>query len=124
MQQIKVPFGTSVTAPTFRYSPAITAQAFGTMEMLFGHRVILGVGTGEAMNEVPLGFLGRSIPRRDRLIEAIQIMKKLWKEASSTSPAAVLPAQSGQRYMKSDVPIFMSAMGPKMAKIVGEYETD
>jgi coenzyme F420-dependent glucose-6-phosphate dehydrogenase len=80
MQEIKIPFGTSVTAPILRYHPAIAAQAFATMETLFGHRVMLGVGTGEAMNEVPLGFQWpKYSERRDRLIEAVQVMKKLWR---------------------------------------------
>jgi coenzyme F420-dependent glucose-6-phosphate dehydrogenase len=123
MQQIsKVPFGTSVTAPTFRYHPAITAQAFGTMEMLFGHRVILGVGTGEAMNEVPLGFPWPKYPeRRDRLIEAIEIMKKLWEGDFVDFDGKYYKLKAANAYMKADVPIFMSAMGPKMAKIVGKY---
>ena len=44
--------GTSVLTPTFRYHPAVIAQAFATLGVLFPGRVMLGVGTGEAMNEV------------------------------------------------------------------------
>ena len=47
--------GTSVLTPTFRYHPAIVAQAFATLGCLFPGRVVLGMGTGESMNEVPLG---------------------------------------------------------------------
>src|SRR3982074_227720 len=49
----RVLLGTSVTTPTFRYHPAIVAQAFGTLGALFPGRVVLGVGTGESLNEVP-----------------------------------------------------------------------
>jgi len=44
--------GTSVDDPTFRYNPAVVAQAFGTLACLYPERVILGIGTGEALNEV------------------------------------------------------------------------
>ncbi len=122
MQQIKIPFGTSVTAPIFRYHPAIAAQAFATMETLFGHRVMLGVGTGEAMNEVPLGFSWPKYPeRRDRLIEAVRIMKKLWEGGFVDFDGKYYHLKSANLYMKADVPILMSALGPKMARTVGVY---
>ena len=122
MQDMKVPFGTAVTAPIFRYHPAITAQAFATMEALFGHRVILGIGTGEAMNEVPLGFKWpRYAERRDRLIEAVKIMKKLWQGGFVDFDGRYYKLNSANLYLRADVPIVMSAMGPKMARVVGEY---
>jgi len=49
----RVTIGTSVATPTFRYHPSIVAQAIGTIAVLNPGRVILGVGTGESMNEVP-----------------------------------------------------------------------
>jgi len=49
----KVAIGTSVLTPTFRYHPSIVAQAFGTLGSMFPGRVILGIGTGESLNEVP-----------------------------------------------------------------------
>src|SRR5690606_19219651 len=52
----RVRLGTSVVTPTFRYHPAIVAQAVGTLACLAPDRVFLGVGTGESMNEVPLGI--------------------------------------------------------------------
>lgn len=51
----RVTLGTSVVAPSYRYHPGIVAQAMGTLACLFPGRVMLGVGTGEAMNETPLG---------------------------------------------------------------------
>ena len=51
----RVVLGTSVLTPSFRYNPAIVAQAFATLGCLAEGRVILGVGTGESMNEVPVG---------------------------------------------------------------------
>jgi len=49
----RIAIGTSVLTPTFRYHPSIVAQAFGTLGSLFPGRIILGVGTGEALNETP-----------------------------------------------------------------------
>ena len=46
----RVALGTSVLTATFRYNPAVVAQAFATMACLYPERVILGLGTGEALN--------------------------------------------------------------------------
>ncbi len=48
--------GTSVMTPTFRYNPAVIAQAFATMGCLYPGRIFLGVGTGEALNEIATGY--------------------------------------------------------------------
>src|ERR1700749_5089515 len=68
----RVQIGTSVATPTFRYPPSIVAQAFGTLGAMFPGRVVLGVGTGESLNEVPA--TGMAWPgakeRRGRLAEA------------------------------------------------------
>src|SRR6266516_3135000 len=49
----RIAMGTSVLTPTFRYHPAIVAQGFGTLGSLSPGRMILGLGTGESLNEVP-----------------------------------------------------------------------
>ena len=49
----RIVMGTSVLTPTFRYHPSVVAQVFGTLGAMFPDRVILGVGTGEGLNEVP-----------------------------------------------------------------------
>src|ERR671911_875373 len=73
-------FVTGVTAAVYRYNPAIIAQAFASLDVLYPGRIGLGVGTGEAMNEVPVGFDWPDAKTRlTRTIEAIQIIKKLWK---------------------------------------------
>jgi coenzyme F420-dependent glucose-6-phosphate dehydrogenase len=122
MQQVKIPFGTAVTAPYLRYHPAITAQAFATMQGLYGNRVILGVGTGEAMNEVPLGFDWPKYPeRKDRLIESIEIIRALWKGGFVDYDGKYYKIKGANLYMKADIPIIMAAMGPKMSRVAGEY---
>jgi coenzyme F420-dependent glucose-6-phosphate dehydrogenase len=78
----KMKFVTGVTAPIYRYHPAIIAQAFASLDVLYPGRIGLGLGTGEAMNEVPLGYdwPKSSKVRLTRTIEAIQVIIKLWNE--------------------------------------------
>jgi alkanesulfonate monooxygenase SsuD/methylene tetrahydromethanopterin reductase-like flavin-dependent oxidoreductase (luciferase family) len=73
--------GTGVTAPILRYNPAIVAQVFATLGYMFPNGVLLGLGMGESLNEVPTGNVWPSSSERfRRLKEAIQIIKKLWTE--------------------------------------------
>jgi coenzyme F420-dependent glucose-6-phosphate dehydrogenase len=77
--QKKMKLMTGVTAGVYRYNPGIVAQAFASLDVLYPGRIGLGVGSGEAMNEVPLGFDWPSADIRvERTIEAIQIINKLW----------------------------------------------
>ncbi|MFL6391698.1 MAG: LLM class flavin-dependent oxidoreductase [Nitrososphaeraceae archaeon] len=75
----RMQFVTGVTAPIHRYHPAIIAQAFASLDILYPGRIGLGLGTGESMNETPLGFdWPRPKARLKRVIEAAQIISKLW----------------------------------------------
>src|ERR671924_1621986 len=78
----KMQFITGVTAPIYRYHPVIVAQAFASLDVLYPGRIGLGLGTGEAMNEVPLGYdwPKSSRVRLTKTIEAIQVIRKLWNE--------------------------------------------
>src|SRR6201998_1233771 len=77
-----VVIGTSVLTPTFRYHPSVVAQVFGTLGTMFPVRVVLGVGTGESLNEVPA--TGLEWPpfkeRFARLREALTLIGRLWRE--------------------------------------------
>lgn len=76
-------FITGVTAAVYRYNPGIIAQAFASLDVLYPGRIGLGVGTGEAMNEVSVGFDWPSADTRlERTTESIQIIKKLWNKGS------------------------------------------
>jgi coenzyme F420-dependent glucose-6-phosphate dehydrogenase len=73
--------GTSVLTPTFRYNPAVIAQAFATMGCLYPNRIFLGVGTGEALNEIATGYQGEwpeFKERYARLRESVRLMRELW----------------------------------------------
>src|SRR5712672_1280359 len=82
----RVQIGTSVATPTFRYHPSIVAQVFGTLGAMFPDRVVLGVGTGESLNEVPA--TGAPWPefkeRFARFREALTLIRQLWREERVT----------------------------------------
>jgi coenzyme F420-dependent glucose-6-phosphate dehydrogenase len=120
----KIKFGTAVTCPLFRYNPAITAQAFASMRAMFPNRIFLGVGTGEAMNEIPVGCKWPSLKERiERLEEAVQIMKLLWSDDFVTFKGKYYNLRKAMLYTKpeTEVPIYIAAFGPKVAKLAGKY---
>lgn len=80
-------FVTGVTSPVYRYNPAIIAQAFASLDILYPNRISLGIGTGEAMNEVSVGFEWPSPETRlNRTIEAIEIINNLWHKGQQSLP--------------------------------------
>ncbi len=71
--------GTGVTAPTFRWHPAMVAQASATLAAMYPGRHWLGVGSGEAINEHVVGQYWPEAPERiNRMFEAVEIIKKLY----------------------------------------------
>src|SRR5439155_22457483 len=74
--------GTSVLTPTLRYHPSIVAQGFATLACLNPGRVFLGIGTGEALNEIPATAAEwpGARERRQRLAESIELMRALWTD--------------------------------------------
>lgn len=120
----RVVMGTSVLTPTLRYHPSVVAQVFGTLGDLYPSRIFLGVGTGEAMNEIPAtgGVWPAFKERRDRLIEAIELKRLLWAEERVTFEGQYYKTDRATIYDKPEhpVPIFVAAGGPQMAKTVGK----
>ena len=118
----RVILGTSVLTPTFRYHPAIVAQAFGTLGVLFPGRMILGVGTGEHLNEGALGVQWPEYRERfARLREAVVLIRQLWAEQSVTFDGEYYHTRNATVYDRPDepVPIYVSAGGPQVAKYAG-----
>jgi coenzyme F420-dependent glucose-6-phosphate dehydrogenase len=118
-----IAIGTSVVTPTFRYHPSIVAQAVGTLGAMFPDRVLLGVGTGEGMNEVTA--TGVEWPptseRFARLKEAIALMKKLWTDELVTFEGQFYKTYKATIYDRPEkpVPIYVAAAGPAAAKLAG-----
>jgi coenzyme F420-dependent glucose-6-phosphate dehydrogenase len=115
--------GTSVLTPTFRYNPAVIAQAFATMGALFPGRIFLGVGTGEALNEVAVARLEWPDfkERFARLREAVRLIRILWKEDQVSFEGEFYQTSNATIYDRpeSGVPIYIAAGGPVVARYAG-----
>jgi coenzyme F420-dependent glucose-6-phosphate dehydrogenase len=120
----RVIIGTSVLTPTFRYHPAIVAHAFGTLGSMFPGRVVLGIGTGESLNEVPSSGLAwpEQKERTARFKEAVDLIRRLWSEERLTYEGTYYKTENATIYDRPDqqVPIYIAAAGPFMAKFAGE----
>jgi coenzyme F420-dependent glucose-6-phosphate dehydrogenase len=142
-------FTTGVTAAVYRYNPGIIAQAFASLNVLYPGRIGLGIGTGEAMNEVPLGFDWPDAGvRLERTKEAIQIINKHWKkkyqnqtsvttytepenENGSKRPDMASVNFEGKHFRlknarlytppSTDIPLYMTASGPDAIKVAARY---
>lgn len=115
--------GTSVVTPTFRYHPSIVAQTMGTLGALYPGRVMLGVGTGESLNEVPSTGLEwpKFKERFGRLKESIQLMKRLWSEERVTFEGEYYRTENATIYDRpeSPPPLYIAASGPTAARLAG-----
>ena len=118
----RVLLGTSVLTPTFRYHPAVVAQAFATLGCLAPGRVILGVGSGESLNEVPLGIDWPDGKERfARLKEAVALIRRLWTEDRVTFDGTYYRTEHATIYDKPEqpVPIYIGASGPAATRLAG-----
>ena len=123
-----IKIGTSVMTPTFRYNPAVLAQAFASLGCLYPDRIIAGFGTGEALNEIATGFRGAGEQewpefkeRFARLREAVRLMRAVWTgdrvnfdgDYYSTHDASIYDRPEG------GIPVYIAAGGPTVAKYAG-----
>jgi coenzyme F420-dependent glucose-6-phosphate dehydrogenase len=118
----RILLGTSVTTPTFRYHPAIIAQAFGTLGSLHPGRFICGVGTGEHLNEGALGIAWPDNKERfARLRESVRLIRQLWSEQSVSFEGEYYRTVNATIYDRPEqpVPIYIGAGGPQVAKYAG-----
>jgi len=118
----RVLIGTSVLTPTFRYHPAVVAQAFATLGCLAPGRVVLGVGSGESLNEVPLGLEWPDGKERfARLKESVQLIQTLWREDRVTFEGQFYRTENATIYDKpaTPVPIYIGASGPAATRLAG-----
>ena len=118
----RVVIGTSVLTPTFRYHPAIVAQAFATLGCLYPGRVVLGMGTGESMNEVPLGIDRPEGKVRLRMFrEAVVMIRRLWSEDRVTHEGEFFRTEHATIYDRPEqqVPIYLAASGPVATRFAG-----
>jgi coenzyme F420-dependent glucose-6-phosphate dehydrogenase len=119
----RISIGTSVMTPTFRYHPSVVAQAFATLGVMFPGRVVLGIGTGESLNEVPsTGMVWPEFKERfARLREAVTLLRRLWSEERVTFEGQFYRTWSATIYDRppTPVPIYIAAAGAMIAKYAG-----
>ena len=111
---------TGVTTPLFRYHPAVVAQAAATIDRLSGGRFDLGVGTGENINEAPVGLPFPPYGERARrLTEALEIMRRLLDGEKVTFSGRYYQTDRACLYSPplGRVAIWMAAGGPQSAAI-------
>jgi coenzyme F420-dependent glucose-6-phosphate dehydrogenase len=120
----RIAIGTSVLTPTFRYHPSIAAQAFATLGCLFPDRVILGIGTGESLNEVPATGMKWPEPRERlaRLRESVKLIRRLWSEERVSFEGEFYRTEKATIYDRPErmVPIYIAGAGPMISKFAGQ----
>ena len=118
----RVQFTTGVTTPLWRFHPAVVAQAGATLDRLSGGRFNLGVGTGENINEGPLGYhFPKYAERAARITEALEIMRAMLDGEKLTYSGEYYTTDRAKLYSPpvSHVPVLLAAGGPKSAALAG-----
>lgn len=119
-----IQIGTSVMTPTFRYNPAVLAQAFATMGCLYPGRIFLGVGSGEALNEIATGWRAdwpEFKERFARLRESVDLMRQLWTGDRVSFEGEYYATVDASIYDRPEhpIPVYIAAGGPVVARYAG-----
>jgi coenzyme F420-dependent glucose-6-phosphate dehydrogenase len=120
----KVPLGTGVTPPGPRYHPALIAQAWMTLERLFPGRPYLGIGSGESLNESPLGANWPPVDQQiERMEEGLELIRRLFDGERVTHEGRHFRTKAAYLHTraKRQPPIYVSAFGPKAAGAAGRW---
>jgi coenzyme F420-dependent glucose-6-phosphate dehydrogenase len=123
-QRTTLPIGLAVTAPGFRYHPAVIAHAAATMGAMYPGRFWLGLGAGEALNEHVIGGKWPEIGVRSQMLfEAIEIITKLFSGEVVRHKGEHFTLESAKLYTRPDkpVPIYVATAGPVNAKRTGRH---
>ncbi|PYF96765.1 F420-dependent oxidoreductase, G6PDH family [Georgenia satyanarayanai] len=120
--------GPGVTAPTFRWHPAMVAQASATLAAMYPGRHWLGLGSGEALNEhVTAGYWPEAPERINRMFEAIEIIRKLFtaslagKDAKHSGTFYKLESTRLWTMPEEAPPIYVATGGPVTARRAGKH---
>ncbi len=118
----RVSLGSAVTGLVHRYNPVVVAQQVATLEALHPGRAFLGVGSSEAMNEVPAGFdwpsPGEQLARTE---ESLTIITRLLNGETVDFHGRYFTTRGARLYLRTErrPPVYMSAFGPQAAEIAG-----
>lgn len=118
-----VGIATGVTCPIMRYHPAIIAQAAATIGVMSEDRFTLAVGTGERLNEHVVGQGWPEIEeRRERLEEAIDIIRTLWEGETCSYDGGYFTVENARLYdlPNKAIPLLVAAGGQSAAELAGK----
>jgi G6PDH family F420-dependent oxidoreductase len=121
-EAVNLPVTTAVTCPSVRLHPAVIAQAAATAAVQLDGRFVLGVGSGEALNEHILGDPWPSAAvRLEMLEEAVEVIRLLHQGGSRSHHGKHYTVENARIYTLPDepVPIYVSAFGPKAVRLAG-----
>jgi G6PDH family F420-dependent oxidoreductase len=121
-QVCRLPVTTAVTCPTVRIHPAVVAQAAATSAVLHEGRFVLGVGSGEALNEHIFGDPWPSADVRLAMLEeAVEVMRKLWTGRFVDHRGAYYTVDTARLYTLPDEPpkVYVSGFGRKSIELAG-----
>lgn len=120
----RIPMGTGVTCPSYRYRPAIVAQAFATLGVLYPGRIFLGIGAGEALNEqAATGEWGAWDERNERMVEAVELIRALWCGDHISHQGKYFVVRDARIYDLPvlPIPMYIAASGEEAMKTVGKH---
>lgn len=123
-QVTEKPIGTAVTPIVHHYHPGVVAQAFMSLEELYPGRVFLGAGSGEAVNETPLGMDWPPYSeQRSRLEAGLEAITRLWAGETVTMDASWFKLKEAKLWTRANTrpKLYVSAFGPQSAQIAGRY---
>ena len=118
----RIEVATGVTAPTQRIHPAIVAQAAATCAAMLPGRFVLGVGTGENLNEHVTGARWPAPDERvEMLEESIEVMRLLWQGGEQTHRGKHYTVDHARLYTLPEEPIriAVAAAKPQAAELAG-----
>jgi coenzyme F420-dependent glucose-6-phosphate dehydrogenase len=120
----KVPVGTAVTPPGPRYHPIQIAQAWATMESMYPGRAYLGFGSGESLNESPLGAPWPTPSQQiERMEEALEVIYALFDGERVDRNGTYFKTVGGYLHTRPArrPPIYVSAFGPEAAAVAARW---
>ncbi len=121
-QACSLPVTTAVTCPIMRVHPVVVAQAAATSAVQCNGRFVLGLGTGEALNE---HITGEHWPpagtRLDMLEDAVEVMRELFTGKQVSRIGRFFTVENARIYTlpETPVPMYISAFGPRAARVAG-----
>jgi len=116
--------GTAVTPIVHHYHPGLVAQAFMSLEELYPGRVFLGAGSGESVNETPLGMDWPPYEEQRRRLETgLEAITRLWNGETVTMDAGWFSLKDAKLWTRAKTrpKLYVSAFGPQSAQVAARF---